>query len=80
MCITQGEARPEDRPAGVASPIKGDSPPVYGVQGDDELTDLSSAVMEPPVPSSVQCYWQVPKAVLYLLEFAIFIVMGLAGT
>ncbi len=41
--------------------------------------DLSSGVVEPPFPSTVQCYVQVPKIVLYLLEFAIFIVMGLAG-
>ena len=42
----------------------------------DELRDLST---ELPFPSSVQCYWRVPKVVLYLLEFAIFIIVGLSG-
>ena len=33
----------------------------------------------PPYPKNIQCYWEIPKAVSYTLEFGIFVLLGLSG-
>ena len=33
----------------------------------------------PPYPKNIQCYWEIPKAVSYTLEFGIFVMLGLSG-
>lgn len=50
----------------------------YTDHGGSELEDPSRE-MVPPFDKSVQCYWRIPKFIVYFLELLIFIGLGLSG-
>ena len=43
------------------------------------MEDPSRDMMRPPFPHTTQSYWQVPTIINSVMEFLIFVLLGLAG-